>query len=66
MAVFSIIETDDGLLVVEHPESMSAEETASRHGGVVIDENPYPTYDEAYDALLALQRDADDDAEPVP
>ena len=61
MVAFSIIETDDGLTVVDRQADETPEECAVRHGGVIIDAGPYPTYEEAYDALLALKMDEADD-----
>lgn len=61
MAAYCIIETDDGLTVVEHPDGMTAEQTAHQHGGVVIDSGPYTNYDDACDALTALQMELEDE-----
>jgi hypothetical protein len=60
MPTFIIIENDDGLLVVEQPVDETAETAAEAHGGVVVDEGPYPDYDTAYDALLAMDDEEDD------
>lgn len=61
MAAYCIIETDDGWTVVEHPENMTAEETAHRRGGVVIDPGPYESYEDACDALVGLQEELDEE-----
>ena len=61
MVAFSIVETDDGLAVVDRQADETAEECAIRHGGVIVDPGPYTTYEEAYDALLALKMDEADD-----
>ncbi|MEX0703505.1 MAG: hypothetical protein WD069_15530 [Planctomycetales bacterium] len=67
MTNFCIIETDDGWIVIDHPASMTAEEAAERHGGVLIDAGPYDDYDQAYDALLAAELELqDDDSGDVP
>lgn len=67
MAAYCIIETEAGWTVVEHPEGTTAEQTAHRHGGVVIDPGPFPSYEEACDALICLQEELDvDDASEVP
>lgn len=52
--LFLIIENDDGLAVVEHPPEATLEETASKHGGVVVDTELYKTYEDAYDAMMNL------------
>lgn len=61
MALYCIIETDDGWTIVEHPPDATAEEAAHRHGGVVIDPGPYDSYADASDALEALQMELDDE-----
>ena len=61
MSWFMIVETDRGLTVTNVPPNSSAEETAVRSGGVVVDAGPYPAYDEAYDAMQALDESEDDD-----
>ena len=61
MVSYLVIETDDGLTVAEVQPGMELAEAAERHGGVIVDTNVYKTYDDAYDALLALQADDEDD-----
>lgn len=60
---FIVIETDDGLQVVEQDRGETADAVAVRHGGVVVDAGPYPTLEEANDALINLQRDDFDEQE---
>jgi hypothetical protein len=55
MADFAIIELEDGLAVVELPRGQSPEDVALRQGGTLIDPGPYPSYDDACDALIDLQ-----------
>jgi hypothetical protein len=57
MATFAIIEVNDGLTVAELDPPSTVEEAAARQGGVVVDPGPYKSYDEAYDAILALQEE---------
>ena len=67
MPDFLILETDDGLTVVDRRDDETAEDAALRHGGVVIDPGPFDTLDDAQDALLLLGEGEDDDeleAEP--
>jgi hypothetical protein len=60
MTRYAIIETDEGMTVTELPPGAMAEDTATEHGGVVVDPGPYATFEDAYDAMLALQ-DPDDE-----
>jgi hypothetical protein len=61
MLLYEIIETDEGLTIVELEPGGLAEEVAERHGGVVVDTGPFNTYDEAYDVILALQDEEDEE-----
>ncbi len=61
--MFVIIETEDGLTVENQPPGWSAEDVAANVSGVVVDEGPYETFDEANDALLAIQQDDFDESE---
>lgn len=64
MPQFAIIEVDDGLEVAELQPGTLADDVAIEQGGVVADPGPYPTYEDAYDALIALQsEEADEDIE---
>lgn len=58
---FCIIETEDGWSIVDHADNVSAEVAAEQRGGTVIDPGPYPTWQEADDALTALQQELDDE-----
>ena len=60
MPDYAIIETDDGLTVMELDPAMPPEETAVTHAGVVVDPGPYHEYEEACDAMMLLK---DDDEE---
>lgn len=59
---FAIIEVADGLTVVEVQPGQSPEEVASLHDGMLIDAGPYPTYDEAQDALLNIPDEDEEEA----
>ncbi len=61
MPKYAIIEVDTGLTVVPILPGKTAEQMAVQLGGVVVDPGPYPSYEEAYDALLALR--AEEEAE---
>jgi hypothetical protein len=60
MIDFAIIELEDGLTVAELQPGQSPEDAAASQGGILIDPGPFPTYEDACDALTALQ---DDDEE---
>ncbi len=64
MLSYEIIEMDEGLAVAEIPAGATAEEVALARGGIMIDPGPYTSFDEAYDALLALQAEEDMDERP--
>jgi len=51
---YAIIETNNGLTVVELSTGVTPEQAAIKVGGVVIDEGPYTSFEEAYDALMTL------------
>jgi hypothetical protein len=61
MVYFAIIEVDDGLTIVELEPGQNAEEAAVSHAGVLVDPGPYPSYEEASDALIALETGEDED-----
>jgi hypothetical protein len=56
---YAIIETDAGLTVTEVPSDTTPEKAATTSGGVLVDPGPYKSFDDAYDALLALSREED-------
>ena len=60
MSSFTVIENDNGLLVVAVESGETADEAAVRYNGVVVDEGPYKTYDDAYDAMLQIPARLDD------
>lgn len=68
MPQYCILEFEDGWKVVEHPEGMTAEKTAHQKGGTVIDPGPYESYEDACDAMEALQGELqeDDESSDVP
>jgi len=59
--MYAIVETDSGLTVAEMKPGMSPEDAAARYGGAVVDPSPYPTYEEACDAVLTLKEDGEED-----
>lgn len=63
MPMYCIIETEDGSTIVEHPPEGTAADVALQLGGTVVDPGPYESYQEACDALEALQIELNDDAD---
>ena len=61
MLQYELIETEEGLTVAEIIPDITTEEAASRRGGWLIDPGPYDTYQDAYDALMALKLDEEED-----
>jgi hypothetical protein len=55
MLQYELIETDEGLTVAEIAKDIAPEEAASRRRGLLIDPGPYDTYEDAYDAMMALK-----------
>lgn len=61
MSLYEVIETDIGLTVAELEPDMPPEEVAVKHHGILIDPGPFKTYDDAFDAILTLQDEGDED-----
>jgi hypothetical protein len=61
MAQYEIIETADGLMVAEIPAGMTSGEAARRCRGAVIDPGPYASYEEAYDVMMSLRLDEEEE-----
>jgi hypothetical protein len=61
MVDFAIIELEDGLTVVELQPGQSAEDAAASRGGMLIDPGPFPSYEDACDALVDLQDDEEEE-----
>ncbi len=57
MPEYIIIETDDGLMVVELPPGKTAAEVAMILRGTLVDEGPYHSYEDAFDAMYSLPSD---------
>ena len=55
MVYFAIIELEDGLTIVEVKPHQTPEDAALKEGGTLIDPGPYPSYDDALDALAELE-----------
>lgn len=61
--MYIIIETEDGLTIERQPVGMTAYQVAADRGGIVADEGPYDSYEEANDAMLALEQEDYDERE---
>ena len=61
MLLYEIIETDKGLAVAEMHPGVNPDEVAAARGGILIDPGPYRTFEDAYDAMLALQTDEEEE-----
>jgi hypothetical protein len=62
MPYYIVIENEQGLAVAEHdPNRSTVEETAVDNGGVVVDREIYKTFEDAYDAMLILRGEEDED-----
>lgn len=60
MVFYQIIETDEGLAVSPTQLRVAPEEVAAAQGGVLIDPGPYRCFEDAYDAMLALQEEEEE------
>jgi hypothetical protein len=58
---FAIIEVEDGLTIIEFEPGGDLEAAAQTHQGTVVDAGPFPTYEAAYDELLNLEANEDDE-----
>ena len=63
--MYIIIETESGLTIQRQPEGMTADQVAAQCGGILADEGPYHSYEDASDAMLALEQDYFEEAESV-
>ena len=61
MSFYEIIEIDAGLTVADLTPGLTPEEVAEKQGGILVDPGPYPDYDDAFEALMALQSYDDED-----
>jgi hypothetical protein len=62
MTQYCIIEDENGWRVIDHPDGETAEETAHRLGGRVVDSGPYHSWEDATDAMEALQLELDEES----
>lgn len=62
MTLYCIVEDENGWKVVEHADGETAEEAAHRAGVRVIDSGPYHSWDDATEAMEALQIELEEDS----
>ena len=60
MVSFAIVELDDGLTVVTIEPGQTPEDAAVGSSGILIDPGPYLTYEDACEALYALESEDED------
>jgi len=61
--MYIIIETEDGLTIERQPSGMTAYQIAADRGGILADEGPYASYEDATDALLVLEQEDFEESE---
>ncbi len=61
--MYIIIETEDGLTIQRRPEGMAASQIAAECGGILADEGPYRSYEDASEALSILEQERFEEAE---
>ena len=61
MVEFAIIELDDGLTIVELEPGQDPEDAAAKQGGVLVSPGPYPSYEEALDALADFEAEGEEE-----
>ena len=54
MTRFAVIETDSGFTVTAIPPDATVEDVATEQGACIADPGPFESYEDAYDAMLAL------------
>jgi hypothetical protein len=63
LAMYIIIEVEDGLMIECLPSGMTAHQVATHHGGILVDEGPFDSYEDANDAMLVLEQEEFDESE---
>ena len=61
MISFAIIEVADGLTIAEVHPGQTPEDAAALQAGTLVDPGPYTSYDEANEALIALEAEEDEE-----
>ena len=63
MLRYELIETNEGMTVIEIPAGATAEDAARQQDGLVVDPGPFASYEDAYEALMALKLDENEEEE---
>jgi hypothetical protein len=63
MLQYELIETNEGLTVIEIPTGVTPEEAALEQDGLVVDPGPFISYEDAYEALMAIKLEEDEEEE---
>ena len=63
MLRYELVENDAGLTVIEIPNGYTAEEAARQQEGLIVDPGPFTSYEDAYEALMALKLDDEEEGE---
>jgi hypothetical protein len=58
---YAIIEVEDGMTIMEYDVADDPEALARLHQGTIVDVGPFHSYDAAYDELLNLEANEDDE-----
>ena len=61
MPTYIVIETENGLTLATVGQHETPEGVAEKHRGIIVDQTLYKSYDDAYDAMLNLQSEAEED-----
>jgi hypothetical protein len=60
MTNYVIVEVDEGLTIALVAENSTPKEAAESSGGQLIDPGPYESYEDAYDAMMALEDEGEE------
>ncbi len=55
MTRYIIVEVDEGLTITQVADNSTPTEAAENCGGQLIDPGPYESYEDAYDAMMAME-----------
>ncbi|MGM0486842.1 MAG: hypothetical protein ACQESR_08790 [Planctomycetota bacterium] len=59
MLRYAIVETEEGLTVVEVPEHRTPEEVATLQRGLLVDSRLYESFQDAFDAMMLIPNEPD-------